>query len=447
MLPQRKQEENKSFARQFTKRQVKQQVKKQGKKAAKKLAKNSAKFALKIAKVLLKKLFMVVLKLLAAIGLPTILVAIGVIIAVVIIILSFSWFMGTGEGLSGEDKAIHEYIVQQANGTVNMKSSIERPYRVPEKLIAATIQLEAFKDNDDLKAVIKKMANSLAPTFDYGKYDEWKEKQVTVCEDGKCKVGKVQHTENMVTKIDHVDYWNGSTDFTYTKHVSDWKSKTVTTYKTIKVPAQKGIWTELKAPNSLVNSITDRKYPYYDTDHPVYDELIKLEKEQNILGLPPPSNYTMKVYVKKFVTVMVDKKITIKTTTKTRQQYFTSTKQTTTDYATFDSILNSYGLGLNDKKMIEANYLFIGGQIAYTEWLQTMGTGDLGYGGGFIFDGTIIPGAGVPPQYMPFYRAAEKKYSVSWNVIAAIHFVETGFSTHPTMVSSVGAVGHVQVRP
>ncbi|MDA6131423.1 hypothetical protein OSK38_29155, partial [Escherichia coli] len=81
------------------------------------------------------------------------------------------------------------------------------------------IQLDAFQKNDDIKSVIKKMANALAPTFDYGQYDEWKEKQVTVCEDGKCNAGPVKRTSNMVTKLNHVEYWNGTTTFTYTPKV------------------------------------------------------------------------------------------------------------------------------------------------------------------------------------------------------------------------------------
>ncbi|KZE68004.1 peptidase M23 [Fictibacillus phosphorivorans] len=442
MLTQKQQSEDQSFARKY----AKHQVKKQGKKTAKKLAKKGVKKLAIAGKAAVKKLSVLLLKLLGwivgAVGLPVILIVIGIIILVIIISLSFSFFMGTGEGLEGNDKAIYEYIVKQSNATVDMNSSIERPYRVPEGLIAATIQIEAIQSKEDIKVIIRNIASSLAPTFDYGEYDEWKEKQVTVCEDGKCKTGDIKHTKNMVTKINHVDYWNGSTTFTYTKKVTEWKSKTVTTYKTIKVPAKKAEWIEIMAPARLVDPLKDSKYPYYYPNHPVYDELLKIEKN------PTSNSYDtlVKVYVQKFVDVMVDKKIEVKTTTKTRHQYFTSTQQSITDYATFDGILNSYGLGLNDKKLIEANYLFIGGQIAYTEWLSTMGAGG-DFSGMPYFDGTIIPGAGVPPQYMPFYRAAEKKYGVSWNVLAAIHFVETGFSTHPTMISSVGAVGHVQFMP
>jgi murein DD-endopeptidase MepM/ murein hydrolase activator NlpD len=156
---------------------------------------------------------------------------------------------------------------------------------------------------------------------------------------------------------------------------------------------------------------------------------------------------TKQVWVEKTRTVWVEKtrKIEIKTITKTRYQYFTFTKNTITDYAVLDSILNSYSLSINDKMLIEANYMFMGGTIAYTDWLKTMGGGGI-IGGGF-FDGIITPGGGVPPQFMPFYRSAEKAYGVDWYVLAAIHFVETGFSTHPTMISSSGAIGPLQFMP
>ncbi|MFD6796829.1 hypothetical protein ACFWGY_26280, partial [Prauserella salsuginis] len=68
---------------------------------------------------------------------------------------------------------------------------------------------------------------------------------------------------------------------------------------------------------------------------------------------------------------------------------------------------------------------------------------------GNFFDVFIDGGMGmmVPQEYMKFYKAAEAKYKVGWNYLAAIHWVETKFSTIDIMVSSVGAIGHTQVRP
>ncbi|MEI2356262.1 peptidoglycan DD-metalloendopeptidase family protein [Mesobacillus zeae] len=423
MLPlQRKSNKDKSLLRRYGEHKLKQQ----GRKAAKRIAKKGAKVAAKAVKVVAKKFVAVLAKVMAwivgAVGIPAVLIGLCTIIALIVISLAWSYMLGTGEGLTGHDKEIHQYIVEQSNSTVNMNSKIERPYRVPVPLIAATIQLEAFEKNDDIKEIIRKMASALAPTFDYGEYDQWREKQVTVCEDGKCSVGKVQHTKNMVTKLNSVDYWNGSTQFKYTRHITKWNKKTKVTYKTIKVPSIEYVEKEEE------QTTTKEKC-----------EKVKNEKVCKTVT-------TTEIVKKKVPTVvMKDKKIKVKTITKTRQQYFTSEKTTTSDYTTLDAILNSFGLGIKDKSLIEANYLFMGGQMAYTEWLQTMGGGS--FNGGDFFDGTIIPGGGVPPQYMPIYRSAEKKYGVDWYILAAIHFVETGFSTHPTMISSVGAVGHVQFMP
>lgn len=462
MLPQPEQRE-KSAIRNYAEKKAQQQ----GRKLTKKLAKKGAKVALKLIKAAAMKFVALLSKLLiwlaGTIGLPVIGIGLLIIVALIVISLSWSFLFGTGEGLEGDDKATHEYIIQQANGTVDMNSSLERPYRVPEKLIAATIQLEAFQKNDDIKEIIRKMANSLAPRFDYGKYNEWKEKQVLVYEDGKLvKEGKVQHTDNYVSKLDHVEYWNGSTTFKYTPKITPWKTTEKITYREEKyTETVQQSYTETVKENYTVYETN----PVYKTTKVPYQErrLVKSvdENGRRILTWVTETKYreeTVVEYVKVPVVQTRDKQITkvrdvevektrkikVRTVTKTRQQYFESSKSTTTDYATFDNVLNSYSLGIKDKQLIEANYLFLGGNIAYTDWLKTMGGGDLGF---ISFDGNIIPGSGVPPQFMPFYRSAEKKYGVHWYVLAAIHFVETGFSTHPTMMSSVGAVGHMQVRP
>lgn len=72
-------------------------------------------------------------------------------------------------------------------------------------------------------------------------------------------------------------------------------------------------------------------------------------------------------------------------------------------------------------------------------------------GGSFkgFMGGTISPVGQneIPAQYIPIYRAAEARYGVPWNLLAAIHRVETNFSTLKPMVSYVGAEGHMQFMP
>jgi len=59
----------------------------------------------------------------------------------------------------------------------------------------------------------------------------------------------------------------------------------------------------------------------------------------------------------------------------------------------------------------------------------------------------VVPFNSVPTEYKPIYVAAGEKFGVDWNVLAAIHSIETTFSTNPKMISSVGAVGHMQFMP
>lgn len=54
---------------------------------------------------------------------------------------------------------------------------------------------------------------------------------------------------------------------------------------------------------------------------------------------------------------------------------------------------------------------------------------------------------GVPAEYVNYYKTSGNKYGVDWYILAAIHSVETTFSTHTTMISSAGAIGHMQFMP
>lgn len=53
----------------------------------------------------------------------------------------------------------------------------------------------------------------------------------------------------------------------------------------------------------------------------------------------------------------------------------------------------------------------------------------------------------IPIEYMPVYMAAEEKYNVPWTLLAAHHRIETRFSSMSTLVSPVGAEGHMQFMP
>ncbi|WP_193065424.1 peptidoglycan DD-metalloendopeptidase family protein [Oceanobacillus oncorhynchi] len=53
----------------------------------------------------------------------------------------------------------------------------------------------------------------------------------------------------------------------------------------------------------------------------------------------------------------------------------------------------------------------------------------------------------VPEQYIPLYKEAANEYELDWELLAAVHRVETVFSTLDPMISHVGAEGHAQFMP
>lgn len=58
-----------------------------------------------------------------------------------------------------------------------------------------------------------------------------------------------------------------------------------------------------------------------------------------------------------------------------------------------------------------------------------------------------IKGHSSTNQYIEIYKAAAERYKIDWTILAAIHEKETNFSTHETMISSAGAIGHMQFMP
>ncbi|WP_134704939.1 transglycosylase SLT domain-containing protein [Ammoniphilus sp. YIM 78166] len=78
--------------------------------------------------------------------------------------------------------------------------------------------------------------------------------------------------------------------------------------------------------------------------------------------------------------------------------------------------------------------------------MMVLNMGDSRYS--FITGGqiSIFGEAEIPAEFLPIYQEAEAKYGVPWNLLAAIHRVETSFS-QDVAVSSAGAIGHTQVRP
>ena len=53
----------------------------------------------------------------------------------------------------------------------------------------------------------------------------------------------------------------------------------------------------------------------------------------------------------------------------------------------------------------------------------------------------------IPAEYIPIYQEAGEEYDIDWILLAAIHRIETVFSTIDPMISHAGAEGHTQFMP
>lgn len=452
------QEQESNPALDLAKKKVKNSLANQAKRLGRKVAKKALALAAKLLVKLLAATIKLIVAFFATIGLPVTAGIVIVLALIIVVSLAFTFFFSDGQDLTGKEKEIHEYIVEQSDKTVDMSKPEQIPYKVPVGLIAAFIQLDVMK-GEDTKAVIKEMAEKLRPTFEYGKNNEYLETQVTKCREDKCTTGKVNRKNNWVSVLNSVEYWSGSKTITYKPYVTDWRKETKVTYVNEKYTETERYTESEKYNETKTEAIKKtRKVPYQ-----VVEYVTATINGITVLKPKTVTKYRTETYFENVTTVTPKtrevekvrdvektKQVKITTVTKTRQQKFQKNENVTEDYSMLESIFNSYGLSLNDKKLLEANYLFVGGQINYTEWLagnyggafDSWGTGT---DGGFI--GNVMPGSGVPPQFMQYYLGAESKYGVPWYYLAAIHFVETRFSQEKIMVSSVGAIGHMQFMP
>lgn len=445
-------QDNKSEFRKIAEHKAKQQLKKKGRKLAKLALKKGA----HVAKVAISRAVVVLLQVLKAflayIGLPNILLGIGIILGVVFLFFIISIFFGNGEELDADSEKLYDYMEERAYVSVDMSKSEQVPYRVPVQLITAAIQISAanelIESERDAKKLIRKLGNELAPTFEYSSFNEWQEKQVTVCEDGVCNEGPVVKTDNYVDKLTYVDAWNGQTTTTYKAEVTPWVTKETISYRT-----ETYTETEEYIEPGTRETITEKQPIYGQVEVLICNDYCVIETRYGVVDYKIIEVKTNKPATTKTREVEKQRQIEVKTITKTRQQVFSASSNYVEGYSALDQVLNIYSYGFQDKRLVEAYYMGSAGAselplppINYTNWLNSVGLGGTG-GVGPGFNGTIIPGGGVPPQYMPYYLEAENKYGVDWFVLAALHFTETAFSTHPTMISSVGALGHMQFMP
>ncbi|GLO68312.1 MULTISPECIES: peptidoglycan DD-metalloendopeptidase family protein [Oceanobacillus] len=418
--------------------------------ALKKLGKTLGKLALKGVKAGAAVLGKALIALLGTVGLPAILVIVGIILLIIIITLVSSALFGGGIGLNDEQQDLHDHIVEESNNTVDMDNPEQSPYKVPVELLSSVVQLEAMQ-NDDHYEIVSDMADTLKPTFTYSdEFNEWKETQTQVCKEGeKCEPwSDIERVDNYVSKLTEIDYWQGNVRNEYTEVVTDWKTTVeVETITEMETQTRTHTYYEYQT----VEETVTRMEPYETTEY----RMIWDENGNPMVREVPVTKYRevketiekeVPVFVEEEVEVEVEVEKELRTYTKTREQYYEKNEIKTTDYTYLDTALNSLGFGLNDKRLLETNYKFQNLPMDYIAWLEGGSSGG-DFGGAIPYPGNVIPGSDIPVAYMQYYLDAEAEYGVHWYVLASVHAQETQFSTHPTMISSAGAIGHMQFLP
>lgn len=376
-------QDEKNQLAEIAKRKAKKALNRKVKAVAKKAGKAVAKAAVHAVAAAIKSL----LSFLAAIGLPYILIIGGIVLALFLIYLAVTFMFTTDSSvLDKEQKEFQSYIIAEADATVDMSKPEQVPYRVPHELIIAAMQIyDSTKHGQSDKEAVHTMAQALKPIFKYKELEGKIETEITTCTNGSCSTSN-QQTPFPLIFLERVDAWDRIMTATFTPFTTQWQV-------------------------SVSESTTYETVPKTDAQ-----------------GKEIPGETDSKA-------------VTTTVTTKTRAHTYIPHEIVVEDYTYFDRVLSDppFNYGQDDKYMVEALYQATGGYIRYKEWLS--GNSLIG------FDGSVTPGSSVPLEYMKYYLEAEKIYKVDWYYLAAIHFIETTFSTLDPMLSSVGAEGHMQFMP
>ena len=356
-------------------------------KAVKKALKTAGKAAMKVvAHTVVGATKMLIGALLAIVG-PYLLILVGVMLGIFLLYLATSLlFANDPDSLTPEGKELRQHIITVSESTIDMNSPEQWQYRVPTELIIAALQIyDSTKHGASSKEAATVMGESLAPIFTYGDYEGHIETVVETCIDDVCKTSEPSFTPFTISPLESVEAWDRQMVATVSEFTTEWETASNTRTRKREVP----------------------------------------ELDEN--GVPTGN--------------IIEEEYSVTTRSSSRSKTWIVDEIVNEDYTYFDRVLTNepFGYGQNDKIAVEAFYQATGGDIRYSEWLTNNSLI------GFI--GSVMPGAGVPAEFMQHYLEAEKVYKVDWYFIAAIHFIETAFSTHPTMISSVGAEGHTQFMP
>ncbi|MFJ7890513.1 peptidoglycan DD-metalloendopeptidase family protein [Lysinibacillus xylanilyticus] len=363
---------------------LKQTAKKKAGKAGKKLLKKVAKQAVKAAAKALLSALKAGLAFLIGIASPYLLIGLLIMFAIIVIYVATTLIFSFGdEELLGDSYKLKAYIEEKVYDSIDYNRLEQRDYMLPVELVISVMQIYESEKRD---ATSKEAVDVIVEKL----------KPEFTYED------REGYIESYTTTCDDDGcHDSGVTKTPYTvnmlTNVIAWNGNS-----TFNIEEYMGEW------NSSTSSST---YTTTDKD----------------------GNKTSE---------------TVTTTHHSRALRFNQTPNYQEDYAYYEKVLMSdpFHYKRDDLIMVEALYQATGGHINYSAWKNGM---SLSNGGGYDIGGdvNVIPGAGVPAEYMQYYLAGQKRFGVDWYYLAAFHWVETKFSTHQPMISSAGAEGHMQFMP
>ena len=226
--------EEKNQVVEVAKQQARKQIRRKTKAITKKAGKVVARAALNAATALIKTL----ISFLSAIGLPYAFIIGGVLFLLFMIYFATTMLFSSGADLSPEANKLRDYIIEQADKTVDMSREEQIPYRVPHELIISALQIyDSTKHGKTQEEAIKIMAKALAPIFTYEDYEGFYETESTTCVDGSCTTTTSKEPFTINALI-HVEAWDRVYTATYEPYITDWVISKNIGSTTITVPKQ-----------------------------------------------------------------------------------------------------------------------------------------------------------------------------------------------------------------
>lgn len=418
------------------------------KKVAKAILLLLKKLALKLVALIMKAFLAAMTALVTVLGLPVV-----IVLAILIIIGGAMFMLAPSLGLIDDDSPISQQELRTELQSLIVNSSSVPNYRPPFELVSSIDMMRIIQeDKNPWEVNFKPIVTTLAPDLTYQDYlDTYEIKTVTT------ETYEVTHYETVIETYIEIETYQKLELVPYT--VIDW------------IPVYG--WIE--------RLDCDNDYCWIKREWGIirHDRVERKEYREEIVTKTREVKKQREVIVPVTETVTeVDTKIKEEKQTVT----FLKTAHAWNRYETFyykeNELNNSFELidtKVEGNKKVETfkrktkEWVFDGKDFIhdYTKFDQSLTDLDLeesavrllvealkennipldGYTGSY-FDIFISGGMRmmIPQEYLAVYRAAEKVYDVGWNYLAAIHYVETKFST-VKMVSSVGAIGPMQFMP